>query len=70
MISPVLITDLYKTYARRPWLLGKETLFPVLKGVSLRIEKGRVLDYNGGKRMQRRRELWTLQCGRILWRRR
>lgn len=47
MNPPVLITDLHKTYSRRPWLLGKETLFPVLKGVSLRIEKGRVLGLVG-----------------------
>ncbi len=47
MTPPVLITDLHKTYSRRPWLLGKETLFPVLKGISLRIEEGRVLGLVG-----------------------
>ena len=47
MTVRVQISNLFKTYYRRKWWLGKPEAFPVLKDVSLEIAEDKVLGLVG-----------------------
>ena len=47
MSARVEITNLYKTYERKPWLWGKPTVHPVLKNICLTLPQNNVLGLVG-----------------------
>ena len=47
MTARIEISNLYKTYVRKPWLCGKAVEFPVLKDISLTLPENRVLGLVG-----------------------